>query len=232
MAKPWNGLPGCSGHVHVSLKNMEGLNIFSVSEAELQTGRANAANEDTKFISQEAEWFLAGVLDGIADVMPALVPTINGYKRLVGGEAFWAPNAVTYGYDSRAASIRIISPPSCPPAATRMEVRIPGADMNPYFALSAIFLLGMRGISRKIPLPGPPISHFGPEDKRNGKIKMLPTSLEAATARMMRPESIAREPEVFGNDFVEHYGGTREHEVKLWNEAVTNWEVERYLELA
>jgi len=104
--------------------------------------------------------------------------------------------------------------------------------MNPYFALSAIFLLGMRGISRKIPLPGPPISHFGPEDKRNGKIKMLPTSLEAATARMMRPESIAREPEVFGNDFVEHYGGTREHEVKLWNEAVTNWEVERYLELA
>jgi len=170
MAKPWNGLPGCSGHVHVSLKNMEGLNIFSVSEAELQTGRANAANEDTKFISQEAEWFLAGILDGIADVMPALVPTINGYKRLVGGEAFWAPNAVTYGYDSRAASIRIISPPSCPPAATRMEVRIPGADMNPYFALSAIFLLGMRGINKKIPLPGPPISHFGPEDKRNGKV--------------------------------------------------------------
>lgn len=41
---------------------------------------------------------------------------------------------------------------------------------------------------------------------------------------MMRPDSIAREPEVLGNDFVDHYGGTREHEVKLWNEAVTNWE--------
>ena len=66
---------------------------------------------------------------------------------------------------------------------------------------------------------------------------------------MMRRESIARESEVFGDDFVDHYGGTREHEVKLWNEAVTNWEskfhalrylfiaessfpVERYLELA
>ena len=56
------------------------------------------------------------------------------------------------------------------------------------------------------------------------QIKMLPTSLESATIRMMRPDSIAREPEVFGNDFVDHYGGTREHEVKLWNEAVTNWE--------
>lgn len=53
---------------------------------------------------------------------------------------------------------------------------------------------------------------------------MLPTSLESATIRMMRPDSIAREREVFGDDFVDHYGGTREHEVKLWNAAVTNWE--------
>ncbi len=67
---------------------------------------------------------------------------------------------------------------------------------------------------------------------------------------MMKPESIAREPEMLGDVFVEHYGGTREHEVKLWNEAVTDWEgefiilhdrpivadrfdaVERYIELA
>ena len=75
---------------------------------------------------------------------------------------------------------------------------------------------------------------------------MLPCSLEAATAKMTRPGSVARE--IFGDEFVEHYGGTREHEVLLWNQAVTNWEgrggishnrdfsdcplVERYLELA
>lgn len=53
---------------------------------------------------------------------------------------------------------------------------------------------------------------------------MLPTSLESATERMMKPQSIAREKGVFGDDFVEHYGGTREHEVKLWNAAVTSWE--------
>ena len=57
---------------------------------------------------------------------------------------------------------------------------------------------------------------------------MLPQSLEAATERMMRPDSIAREDSVFGNDFVDHFGGTRQHEVRLWNEAVTNWEGERY----
>ena len=50
----------------------------------------------------------------------------------------------------------------------------------------------------------------------------MPQSLEAATIRMMRPGSVARE--VFGDDFVEHFGGTREHEVGLWNSAVTNWE--------
>ncbi|KAF9265578.1 glutamine synthetase/guanido kinase [Marasmius fiardii PR-910] len=230
MAKPWGNLPGCSGHIHVSLRDRSGKNVFAVNEKD--GPRKDAANDDTRFISKEGEHFLAGVLDGIADVMPMLVPTINGYKRLVGGEAFWAPNAITYGYDSRAASIRIISPPSVPPAATRLEIRIPGADMNPYFALSAVFLLGLRGINKKLQLTTRPMSQLSPEDRKNGTVKMLPTSLEAATARMMRAESVAREKHMFGDVFVEHFGGTREHEVKLWNEAVTDWEVERYIELA
>lgn len=153
------------------------------------------------------------------------MPTINGYKRLVGGEAFWAPNAVTYGYDSRAASIRVISPPCAPPSATRLEIRVSGADLNPYFALSAIFSLGLRGIEKKLEA-GAPVTQFKPEDRLTGKVKMLATSLETATKEMMKPGSIAREEAVFGNDFVEHFGGTREHEVKVWNEAVTNWEGE------
>ncbi len=147
---------------------------------------------------------------------------------------------MSYGYDSRAASVRVISPPSVPPAATRFEIRVTGADVNPFFALSAIFGLGMRGIEKKLKLPVAPISHFSLEDKRAGKVRvpppnlsgynqrdgrkitMLPQSLEAATERMVRPDSIARE--VFGNEFVDHFGGTREHEIKLWSEAVTSWE--------
>lgn len=54
-------------HIHVSLKNAHGKNIFAVSEEELKNGRAGAVNEETKFISQEGEWFLAGVLDGLPD---------------------------------------------------------------------------------------------------------------------------------------------------------------------
>ncbi|KAF5386966.1 hypothetical protein D9615_001559 [Tricholomella constricta] len=233
MAKPWGNLPGCSGHVHVSMRDNKGANVFAVSAAEREHGRKDAQYADTRFLSQEGEWFLAGILDGIGDVMPMLVPTINGYKRLVGGAAFWAPNAITYGYDSRAASVRIIAPPSVPPAATRLEVRVPGADMNPHFTLSAILLLGLRGVERRMRLPGPPIGvGEGEGEGTHGEVKLLPASLEAATARMMRPESVAREPGMFGDVFVEHFGGTREHEVQLWNQAVTNWEVERYIELA
>ncbi|KXN91501.1 Type-1 glutamine synthetase 2 [Leucoagaricus sp. SymC.cos] len=232
MAKPWGNLPGCSGHTHVSLRDESGRNIFAVGKEELKTGRMDAANDDTKFISRQGELFLAGILEGLPDVLPMLVPTINGYKRLVGGEAFWAPNAVTYGYDSRQASIRIIAPPSVAPEATRFEIRVPGADMNPYYSLGAIFLLGIRGIKKELQLKVPPISQLTPSDKSQNKVQLLPKTLEEATLRMMRPDSIARELDVFGNEFVDHFGGTRLHEVKVWNEAVTSWEVERYLELA
>lgn len=49
------------------MRDESGRNIFAVSDSELKDGRANAANADTKFISQEGEWFLAGVLDGLPD---------------------------------------------------------------------------------------------------------------------------------------------------------------------
>ncbi|KAG8967930.1 hypothetical protein FRC03_009065 [Tulasnella sp. 419] len=222
MAKPYGDLPGTSGHIHVSLRDKDGKSLFAITDEELASGgRKGAQYEDTKWISQECEWFLAGILDGLTDVVPTLVPTINGYKRLVGGETFWAPNAVTYGYDSRAASIRILSPPSVAQAATRLEIRVPGADVQPHLALASIFSLGLRGIEKKIALPLPPISQITTPEAKS-QVRKLATSLEAATKEMMKEGSVGRE--VLGDEFVDHFGGTREHEVNLWNAAVTNWE--------
>ena len=45
--------------------------------------------------------------------------------------------------------------------------------MNPYFALSAVFSLGMRGIEKKLKLPGPPIGELTVEDKKSGKVRRL-----------------------------------------------------------
>ena len=54
-------------HIHVSLRDANGRSIFALPDAEVKTGRANAQYEDTKFLSQEGEWFLAGVLRGLPD---------------------------------------------------------------------------------------------------------------------------------------------------------------------
>jgi glutamine synthetase len=91
--------------------------------------------------------------------------------------------------------------------------------MNPHYAFSAIFALGLRGIAKKSKLPYGPIG--SPGVTRDTLIK-LPTSLESATAQFKRPESLARE--VMGDYFVDHFAGTREHELEVFRRAVTDWE--------
>lgn len=91
--------------------------------------------------------------------------------------------------------------------------------MNTHFALAAIYGLGLRGIENKTKLPYGPIG--SPGVTRETLVK-LPTSLDAATATFARKGSIARE--VLGDFFVDHYAGTREHELDLHRKAVTNWE--------
>lgn len=91
--------------------------------------------------------------------------------------------------------------------------------MNPYYAMAAIFALGLRGIEQKRPLPYGPIGSPGVS---RDTVKHLPTSLDTATQAFMKKDSLARE--AFGNFFVDHYGGTREHEVELHRKAVTDWE--------
>lgn len=73
MAKPYADQPGCSGHVHISLRDKSGENIFAVKESEVENGRERAASEDTKRISEVAEHFLAGVLLGLPDIVSRLL---------------------------------------------------------------------------------------------------------------------------------------------------------------
>jgi len=66
-------MPGTSGHIHVSIRDKSGRNIFAVTEEEKKAGgREGAAFDDTKYLSQEAEWFLAGLLEGLSDGMSIL----------------------------------------------------------------------------------------------------------------------------------------------------------------
>lgn len=222
MAKPREGLPGNSGHIHVSLIDPKTkANLFAREKPD-----PNARYPDLKHLSDMGRQFLAGVLDGLPDMMPIVAPTINSYKRLV--ENFWAPVTVSWGLEHRAASIRLIAPPTAPSKGTRFEVRVAGADANPYLVMAMILALGYRGIEKKLEIPIPPLGAGQDVGGAEDKGQRLAKSLKEATETFARKGSVARE--VFGDDFVDHFAGTREHEVRLWDEAVTDWEVRRYIE--
>ena len=214
MAKPRQGLPGNSGHMHVSIVDKSGKNLFAA-----ETKDPNPAYPDIAHLSELGRQFLAGLLDGLPDIMPIVAPTVNSYKRLV--ENFWAPVTVSWGLEHRAASIRLIAPPTAPPKATRFEVRVAGADANPHLVLGAILALGWRGVEKKMKITIPPLGKGQDIGGEADKGVRLAKSLKEATATMTRKDSVARE--IFGDEFVEHFGGTREHEVRLWEEAVTDW---------
>lgn len=214
MAKPREGLPGNSGHMHVSIVSKEGKNLFV-----RDTPDPSPPYPEVKYLSDMGRHFLAGLLEGLPDIMPMFAPTINSYKRLV--ENFWAPVTVSWGLEHRAASIRLIAPPTASAKATRFEVRVPGADANPHYVLAAILATGWRGVEKKLEIPVPPLGKGEDTGGAGDKGARLAKSLQEANEIFKRPDSIARE--VFGDEFVDHYSGTREHEVLLWQEAVTDW---------
>lgn len=200
--------------MHVSIVDKSGKNMFYRGSKDPEP-----PYQDLEYLSDMGRHFLAGLLDGLPDVMPIVAPTINSYKRLV--ENFWAPVTVSWGLEHRAASIRLIAPPTASPKATRFEVRVAGADANPFLVLAAILALGWRGVEKKLKIRVPPLGKGQNVGGASDKGIRLAKSLKEGTAQMMRKESVARE--VFGDDFVEHFGGTREHEIRLWDEAVTDW---------
>ena len=80
----------------------------------------------------------------------------------------------------------------------------------------------MYGIEKKLALPVPPLGR-GEDTATPGASRgeRLPSTLKEAVARFARKESVARE--VFGDAFVDHFAGTRAHEIRLWEETVTDW---------
>lgn len=69
--------PADPSHIHVSLQDSNGKNIFALSDDEIKAGgRKDAAYEGIKYLSQEAEWFLAGLVDGLPDGEPMSKPRV------------------------------------------------------------------------------------------------------------------------------------------------------------
>lgn len=205
MAK-WNAdLPGCSGHIHQSLIDENGTNLFA-SESEPISGLANA--------------YLAGLLELMPAMTALFCPNINSYKRAVTG--VWSPVNVSWGVENRTTAVRAI--PGNSTTATRLECRLPGADANPYLVMAACLAAGLHGIEKGLEAP---VAVEGNAYETDG-LTELPPNLSDAT-RLMKSTQTVRE--YFGDVFVEHYAMTREYEVRRYEKAVTDWELNRYFEV-
>ncbi|MCB9060797.1 MAG: glutamine synthetase [Halobacteriovoraceae bacterium] len=206
MAKWSDDYPGCGGHLHQSLwKN--GKNVFFDENS-------------PKKMSKIMRSYIAGQLKLLPYVLPMYAPTINSYKRLV--EGAWAPTTITWAIDNRTVAIRALPGNS---KSTRIEMRVPGSDVNPYLAMAASLATGFYGVKNNLDLEVEETIGNGYKNFSNGT---LPKSLTEAS-ELMNSSEIARD--LFGDAFVDHFTATRLWEAKQAASSVTDWELKRYFEI-
>ena len=209
MAKPDANQAGSSSHLHVSL--------WADKDGELTN--AFAGQEDLAGVacSDEFRWFLGGLMRYAPEFMVFYAPTVNSYKRFQPGS--WAPTALAWSPDNRTAGIRVVGSGS----TLRIECRIPGADVNPYLAYSAVLASGMAGIEGRIE---PPPAYLGDVYSAPDEM-LLPRNLEEAIEAFSSSE-LGRS--AFGADVMAHYVHFFSTEAGAFRRAVTDWERIRYFE--
>jgi glutamine synthetase len=183
---------GNSCHIHLSLRGQDGTPLF--------------AEGDDGLLGQ----FMAGQLATLRDLTLFLAPNVNSYKRFAEGS--FAPTAVAWGNDNRTCALRVVGHG----ASRRVECRVPGADVNPYLALSALIAGGLYGIDHDLPLEPPFEGNAYLSDKPR-----VPSSLSEAS-ELFGASPVARE--AFGDEVVEHYLNNARVELDAFGRAVTDWE--------
>ncbi len=186
MAKPFDHLAGTGMHMHVSLADAQGNNLF--------------ASEDpagTPLLRESVGGMLASLLDSLL----LFCPNANSYRRFQANS--YAPLAPTWGVDNRTVSLRV---PGGPANTRHVEHRICGADANPYLAAAAILAGIHRGIRDHLN-PGAPIEGNGYAQAT----EYLPTQWSAAIQALEQSEW-ARE--AFGAEFLKVYVAVKRAEYR------------------
>lgn len=206
MAK-WNtDLPGQSGHLHMSLQDLAGKNVFY--------------DEARPSGSQLLEHFVAGQVRLLPELLPMVASTVNAYRRLVPG--YWAPTHANVGEENRTAAVRTIPAGA---KGTRAEYRVGAADSNPYLVAAVALASGLYGIREKLSVV--PIVGDGYENPGTGAPRLARDLREATSLFTSSPAA----RELFGDAFVEYYARTRDFEVRRFERHVTDFELERYFEI-
>jgi glutamine synthetase len=203
MAKPFNDEGGSGFHLHLSLVNESGDNVF---------GDPDGAHE----LSDTGRHAIAGVLRHAPALAALANPTVNSYKRF--GPDTLAPWLIDWGLDNRSAMVRI--PPDRGPGA-RMEVRLGDATANPYLIIAATAAAAYLGVRDKAELAAPLEGYgYNPE-----AAAMLPQTLPAALDALEADTALT---EVLGRYFVGSFLAYKRNEVERFQRFVTDWEFREY----
>lgn len=210
MPKPIYGISGSGMHVNASLSK-NGKNAFFDKDDPLQ-------------LSQDAYYFIGGIIKHIKSITAIINPNVNSYKRLVSG--YEAPVYVAWSSSNRSPLLRI---PASRGASTRVEVRSPDPSCNPYLALAVILSSGLDGIKNKLtppPAMDKNIYEMSEQERLENGIESLPASLEEAIALMKANPYIK---EVLGDHIFDKYIKAKTAEWDDYKTKVTQWELDQYL---
>jgi glutamine synthetase len=195
MPKPLFGDNGTGMHVHQSLSK-DSTNVFYD-----QDGYA--------LLSQNALYYIGGLLEHSAALLALTNPSTNSYRRLVPG--FEAPVNLVYSQRNRSAAVRI-PVYSKSPKTKRIEYRPPDSTSNPYLAFSAMMMAGLDGIRKKID-PGAPhdMDMFELSKEELAMIRTVPGSLEKALESLESDHEFLLQGGVFTKDFIEGWIDYKRH---------------------
>ncbi|TCO81930.1 glutamate--putrescine ligase [Plasticicumulans lactativorans] len=202
MAKPFGQYSGNGMHVHMSLIDRDGRNVF---------------DDGTPNGSALLRHAVAGLKATMADTMALYAPNTNSYRRFAPGTH--APTTATWGYDNRSTALRI---PSGERQAMRFEHRVAGADANPHLVLAGILAGAHYGIVNRLD-PGEPVRGSAYE---RGDASTLPNSLDWALEEFERSAFVQ---DYLGEPYVRLYAACRRQELAAFGKQVTPLEYDSYL---
>jgi glutamine synthetase len=201
MAKPYPGQAGNGLHVHVSLVDAEGNNIFAA---------------DNPLDSDPLRHAIGGVLQALPASMAFLCPNVNSYRRF--GSQYYVPNAPTWGMDNRTVALRV---PTGSPKALRIEQRVAGADANPYLLMASLLAGIHYGLTHQIE-PGEPVEGNAFEQLEQS----LPNNLRDALRALDDSDIMAR---YISPDYIDVFVACKEHELEEFEHSISDLEYNWYL---
>jgi len=205
MAKPYGNSAGSGFHLHASLLDQDGKNVF---------------DDGTPEGGDMLRHAIAGMIAMMPESMLVFAPHLNSYRRFQPGAH--APVTASWGYENRTTAIRI---PTSSNKARRFEHRLAGADANPYLVLAAILAGALYGIENKVE-PPPAVSGDAYDGEEGASIGALPTNWGSAIEAFQKGEILKHS---MGEVFMRAFGTCKVQEMAELGRKVTDVEFATYL---